>query len=153
MGQDARPFIKQLNELIGLDLDAVHAYSAAIHRLTSPTLRDQLGACRDEHRRHVRDLSDLVVTMGGSPRTRPHVRGVLYEALTAVSSMLGDDAGLRALRATEEATTHAYRTALDDLWPQRARSILERLYEDERRHLGMVLDAVRDHSAVPADHM
>ena len=68
-----------LNGLIKLDFDAIEAYEAALRRLDGEIVRTCLVAFLDDHRRHTRDLSELVRQFGGTPATVPGLMRVLIE--------------------------------------------------------------------------
>ncbi len=133
--------IDKLNDMIALDIDAVHAYEAAIKRLEAIELRQQLRQFQADHERHVSALSAVVVKLGGTPRARGDVMGVLRQGFTAVTAMMGDESALRAMRGNEEMLARAYRAALDALWPDEVKTLLEQSYADEERHLAFVTEA------------
>lgn len=125
--------IALLAELIERDRRAVLAYDEAIARLEDPTASTRLRQLRAEHLRHVRELSECVVELGGEPpRTRPG--GPCAEAIGDARTTR---AILRAMHECEESTREAYREALRSraaAGSPRVREILERCLEDERRH-------------------
>jgi len=134
----------KLNDLIALDLDAVHAYEAAIKRLEAVDLRTQLRQFQMDHERHIHELSAVVMRLGGKPRTKPDVKGFFIQGFTAMNAMMGDAGALRAMKGNEELTTKTYRNALDNVvWPDDIRALIVRNYEDEQRHLQFVLEALK----------
>lgn len=124
--------IALLAELIERDRQAVLAYDEAIGRLEDPTASTRLRELRAEHERHVRELSECVVELGGAP-PRPAPDGPCAARLGDATSTR---AILRAMHACEESTREAYRQALRSgaAASPRVREILERCLEDERRH-------------------
>jgi uncharacterized protein (TIGR02284 family) len=131
----------KLNDLIRLDLDAMGAYEAAIASCEQAAIKSSLQAFRRDHLRHVRDLSDAVVKMGGEPARHRDLRGILMLGFTKLASR-GDQSALLAMRGTEELTNRVYASALDGELESDARKIVERNYQDEQRHLSWIKDAV-----------
>ena len=62
--RDESARIAALNDLLQLEHDALPAYTLAIAGLRDPTHRARLEAFRDDHRRHVRELSILIRQRG-----------------------------------------------------------------------------------------
>jgi uncharacterized protein (TIGR02284 family) len=146
MAQDINKMIERLNDLIALDHDAVGAYEAAIERIDVTMLRTRLSEFQDDHRRHIRDLSDVVRRLGGQPRQRPDIKGFILKGFTAITSSMGNEAALKAMRGNEKLTNSTYQNALKETWPDDIRAIIERNYGDERRHLAFIEDALRTRS-------
>ncbi|HEX4445400.1 MAG TPA: DUF2383 domain-containing protein, partial [Polyangiaceae bacterium] len=97
-----------LNVLIELDLDAIEAYEAAIARLNDPGDKLQLGRFLEDHRRHVNDLTPLVLEAGGRPATTPDFKRVLTKGRVIVMAIAGDLGVLEAMKSNEETTTRIY---------------------------------------------
>jgi len=132
---DTREVCDKLNDLIKLDVDAVRAYDQALEACTIDEVVARLTDFRADHDRHIRDLSEQVRALGGEPDVRRDWKGFLIEGFTAIAAQ-GDHSALLAMRGNEELTNRTYRSALDmvDLSPE-VRSVLERNYSDEQRHL------------------
>ena len=84
--------LDKLNDLIALDMDAVSSYEAAIARIVALPLKERLLRFQRDHERHVSELTELVRTYEGTPRTHRDMKGYAMQALTAVTSMIGDEA-------------------------------------------------------------
>ena len=136
--------IEKLNHLIQLDHDAVGAYEAAIDRIDVESIRAQLRQFQNDHRRHITDLSAVVVRLGGTPKERPDVKGFVLKGFTAVTSMMGNEAALRAMQGNEKLTNSSYSSALRENWPPDIRSLVEQNYRDEQRHLAYIEDGLRN---------
>src|ERR1041385_2462108 len=134
--------IDKLNDLIALDLDAVNAYESAIKRIKAVDVARQLRQFQLDHERHVTDLTACVLKLGGKARTKPDVKGFFIQGFTAVTSMMGDEAALRAMRGNEQVTTRTYARALESVWPDDVRALIERNLADERRHLAFIEEAL-----------
>jgi uncharacterized protein (TIGR02284 family) len=134
---------EELNELIQLDHDAVGAYTAAIDAVQEITIRGPLTQFRGDHERHIIDLSQLVRALGGKPKERADLKGVARKMMTKIAGVVGAEAVLEAMKSNEEATNKMYEhhAAMD--FPGDVLEVIERNYQDEKRHLAWVLDALR----------
>lgn len=138
MAQDVQKMMDRLNDLIALDYDAVGAYEAAINRIDVAFVKDRLLEFQRDHERHIRELSDVVNRLGGKPRSRPDVKGFILKGFTAATSAMGNEAALQAMRGNEKLTNRTYKNALDEVWPDDIRTLLQRNYTDEQRHLAYI---------------
>ena len=129
----------KLNDLMRLDVDAVHAYDEAIERIEDETVRTRLSEFRDDHQRHVDDLRSAISGMGGEPEeAKKDVKGHLIEGMTKLRSAMGDEQALRAMEQNEEITNRSYRDAMDWDVPSDIRDLLARNYADEQRHIAFI---------------
>jgi uncharacterized protein (TIGR02284 family) len=137
---DSVKLVENLNDLIKLDVDAIHAYDQSIAACTMDELKGRLTEFRADHDRHVRELSDCVRQFGGQPEIRRDLKGFLIGGFTAIVSQ-GDHSALVAMQTNEEVTNSYYRRALEmrDLSPE-VRSLLEKNFADEQRHLQWIKD-------------
>lgn len=140
--EEIRDLAERLGDLVKVDVAAVEACSEAIERIEAEPLRTQLSQFRDDHQRHVRELTQAIQTMGSEvPKQSPDMKGKLIEGMTAMRSAMGDEQALKAMRQNEVVTNHAYEDALQDhTWPGEIQSLLDRGLADERRHLQWVED-------------
>ncbi|MDP2307403.1 MAG: DUF2383 domain-containing protein [Pseudomonadota bacterium] len=136
---DRTEVVDLLNELVHLDIDAVRAYGQAIDNVKDPTARQTLVGFREDHERHVTDLSAMVRNYGGEPAERPDLKGVFLEGMTALRSAMGEGPALRAMRDNERFTNRHYVKALETPGlPDEVRNLIARNREDERRHLAWI---------------
>lgn len=63
-------FLESLEALVQLDHDAVQAYDQAIERIDHIGIASQLTEFRQDHERHITDLSALIQRYGGTPPER-----------------------------------------------------------------------------------
>lgn len=131
----------KLNDLIHLDIDAIHAYRQAIDACTVAEVRDNLTAFMGDHERHVAELQGAVRALGGVPAEGKDLKGFFIEGFTAIASM-GDQSALMAMRANEELTTRRYDAARKAGLTPEALVIVERNYTDEVRHLDWIKAAI-----------
>jgi uncharacterized protein (TIGR02284 family) len=132
---DAVELVEELNRLIHLDYDAVHAYDAAIDRLDDEASRDALTRFRADHARHIDELQRLVRKLGGEPTDRADVKRVLTQGMVVIRGLQGDHGVLTAMKQNEDQTNAAYEraVALEGLTGP-IREVLDRNLVDERRH-------------------
>jgi uncharacterized protein (TIGR02284 family) len=143
---DQKRMIERLNELVALDHDAVGAYEAAIDRINVEPLRLRLREFQGDHRRHIQELSRAVLSLGGTPREKPDLKGFLLKGFTAITSMMGVEAALKAMQGNEKLTNRTYERAMTESWSEDVRVIVERNLRDEQRHLAFIEDTLRTRS-------
>jgi uncharacterized protein (TIGR02284 family) len=140
---DQQRMIERLNDLIALDHDAVGAYEAAINRIDVESLRMSLREFQNDHLRHIQDLSRVVSSLGGTPRQKPDVKGFVLKGFTAITSMMGNEAALKAMQGNEKLTNRTYEHALKEGWTDEVRTVIDRNFRDEQRHLAFIENALR----------
>ncbi len=141
MTKNPEMLAKQLNALIALDFDAVEAYEAAIDRLSEPTDQAKLRQFKGDHERHITDLGPLVLELGGAPVQKADLKKVLAKGKVVLAGIAGDRGVLAAMKSNEETSTKTYRKASgEEGLPSHVRSILERNFADEQRHLAWIED-------------
>jgi uncharacterized protein (TIGR02284 family) len=133
--------IEVMNDMLQLDLDAILAYDEAIHACDVDEIKTRLREFRGDHERHVRDLSLAVRTYGGQPKEKRDIKGFFIQGFTKMMSR-GDRSALMTMRANEELTNRSYAAALKHELPHEVRTLLEQNYNDERRHLQWIKDAI-----------
>lgn len=140
---DRKELAEKLGNLIQLNVDAVHAYEQAIERIDVTLVRERLREFQADHERHIEVLSIHVRQIGEVPPERSRdLKGFLIEGFTAIRSMTGTEGALKAMESNEETTNKHYSEALSCDLPPDSRSIVERNYADERRHLAYVREAL-----------
>jgi uncharacterized protein (TIGR02284 family) len=131
--------IETLNDLIQLDYDAVKAYEQAIERVDDHEVEDALETFLVDHERHITDLSQLIVELGGTAQDLGRdFKGVLLEGFTALRSATGTLGALKAMRTNEKLTNHTYDKALALDLPTHVRAVVAVNLDDERRHLRVI---------------
>jgi rubrerythrin len=128
--------INTLNRLLQLDHDAVEAYEQAIKRLDNAQCRAKLQGFQTDHRRHIDELKACITAYEGRPADHRDLKGYVMTGLTALQSMAGDEAALKAMQANEGGTNDAYEDAADDRrLPDEVQELVARNRNDEARHL------------------
>jgi len=141
----ARKIVDDLISLVHLDIDAIHAYDQAIEKIEIRSIKNQLKIFREDHFRHVNDLSVEVKKMGGTPpEFKKDFKGFVLQGFTALRSVTGTEGALHAMETNEKITNSSYEKALSWDLPQDVRSIVERNREDERRHLEFIRRAIEN---------
>jgi len=136
--------VTKLRELAQLDVDAISLYEEAINRMTVPLISERIAEFRVDHLRHVQDLNDEIVGLGGQPvPPLPDLKGTLLRGFAAVTSMMGTQAAVMAMVANEELTNRTYESALKMDWPPAQRALIEKNALDEKRHLAWLRSAAK----------
>ncbi|HEY2747617.1 MAG TPA: DUF2383 domain-containing protein [Polyangia bacterium] len=135
--------IEELNELIRFDFDAIGAYDSAINDIKEIPVRDPLIRFRGDHERHVQNLSQLVIRLGGKPAAGPDVKGFVRKTMTKVAGLGGTELTLKAMKSNEEVLnkTYAHHLSLD--FPDDIKQVIRGNYADEQRHLAWVEQALQ----------
>lgn len=135
-GRDVSDMVEKLGDLLRLDVDAVNAYNEAIEKIESSELRSSLSEYRDDHQRHVRDLTVSIERLGHqAPEPSGDFKGKLIEGMTKLRSSMGDEQAMKAMHQNEEITNKAYSHAAAEAWPTDILDVVEQGFADERRHL------------------
>lgn len=81
----------------------------------------------------------MVEQLGGTPAKSRDLLGFLIEGFTAVRSITGTEGALKAMRMNEMVTNSTYEKAAgNEIYPARIRTLIERNYRDEKRHLAWI---------------
>ncbi|EWY38421.1 ferritin [Skermanella stibiiresistens SB22] len=139
--------IAELNDLLQLDHDAVGAYTLAIAALRDPGSRDRLIQFREDHERHIADLTALIQARDGVPINLPHFPTGLMKMMVQAGGSAGGLAGgdrsvLMAFVANETQARDKYRRHADAGHPSDVAAVLERGASDEEAHLEWAWDAL-----------
>jgi len=74
---ETNEMIDKLKSLIRLDNDALNSYNKVIEVIDEPALKTEITRFRDDHKRHVSVLSELVKSYGGVTSTQgKDIRGL-----------------------------------------------------------------------------
>jgi uncharacterized protein (TIGR02284 family) len=142
---ESKELVKHLESLAHLDIDAVHAYTSAIDRIDIVEVKQRLTEFRSDHETHISNLSPLIERLGGKVPTRsPDFKGFFIQGFTAIRSMFGNEAALKAMKGNEELTNKTYEKALGVDFPVDILDVVRRNREDERRHLDYINRCIDD---------
>ncbi len=131
---DSKTVIKDLNNLIELDYDAIAAYEAAIERLDNPDYKAKLTEYLGDHKRHTKELGDAVKGEGGTPEESGDAKKILTKGQVVIADLGGDDAILKAMKMNEDQTNSKYEKAVEKDYPEHIHALLQKGLADERRH-------------------
>ncbi|TAK73545.1 MAG: ferritin-like domain-containing protein [Gammaproteobacteria bacterium] len=130
-----------LTDLAQLDIDAVCAYEQALEKIEEKTIYQSIDSFRNDHLRHIDDLSEMIKNYGGTPPERSKdFKGFIIEGFTALRSITGTRGALRAMEFNEKTTNKNYKKALTENadFPPEVIALLQKNYGDEQRHLNYI---------------
>lgn len=131
--------VATLNDLLQLDHDAVQAYTLAMALVSDGTYHQTLAGFRDDHERHVRELSQLIRAHGGTPIQLPHLpTGPFKLAMQGLGAAAGDRGVLLAYKTNEGQVRENYRRESEKAWPPDVQPVLARAAHDEQLHYDWV---------------
>lgn len=135
--------IKELSDLAQLDIDAFHAYSQALKNIDHQTISNQIKDFQNDHMEHINVLSREITKMGGqAPEFSQDFKGYLIEGFTSLRSVTGTEGALKAMKMNETLTNKTYESAVNKEFPAEIKTILEKNYGDEKRHLKYIEDVI-----------
>jgi hypothetical protein len=91
----------------------------------------------------VEELSKVVSALGGEPAASADVKGAARKLLTKAAGLVGEEAVLKAMKSNEEAINKAYDHHAKLDFPEDILALIRGNFEDERRHLAWVIEALR----------
>lgn len=151
MALDTNQITKRLKKLMQLDVDAVRAYEQALKHIDDPKIHAAIASFRDDHQRHIGDLSGAISSLGEQPPSlSPDVKGVFLEGFTALRSVTGQQGALKAMKGNEKLTNRSYAEALKEALPADIEAVVRRNYEDEQRHLSYIERALGEEPTTEA---
>lgn len=141
---ERKDMVKQLQDLIQLDIDAWFAYGQAIEEIKEPQIKEQLQKFRGDHERHAKTLSAKLQGMGGTaPEFRRDFKGFLIEGFTAVRSMTGTKGALNAMETNEKLTNRNYEKQAGMDYPPDLKPLIKEFLGDEQKHLKYVQEMLQ----------
>ncbi len=141
---DTKQILEHLNDLCQTDIDAVATYDQAIQNTSDPNVRNHLEKFKQDHERHVTELSNHIKKHGGHPPSqKTGFTGFFKQGFTAIRAAIGNEGALQAMRSNEKTTNEAYAKATEWEVPDDIKQLIEKNYEDEQRHLEYIEEALR----------
>lgn len=128
-------FPEILQDLIELEYDALEAYNTAIDRISEKAYKDKLEEFREDHKNHIKELTDIIGQYGVDVPEGPSMKQWLTSGKVILANLVGDLAILRAMNSNEKDTNTAYER-VNGLKDKAAGAVdfLKRAYNDEKRH-------------------
>ncbi|WP_207458144.1 ferritin-like domain-containing protein [Azospirillum sp. SYSU D00513] len=134
-GGDTAALHAELTDLLQLEHDALPAYSVAISGLRTPEFREALTSFREDHERHVRELTALIRDLNGMPIAMPHLPTGLFKLAVQTAGLPGGErAVLLAFLSNEWQSKEKYARHAARPHPPEVAALLNRCAEDEARH-------------------
>jgi bacterioferritin (cytochrome b1) len=140
----AEDVLDTLNDLLQLNHDAIGAYDIAIEKLEDRDHASQISGFKLDHERHIRELNDAILGLGGSPRNEPHKTSALKEAMQNLGAMAGDRGALLAWRANELQVRTKYDKYASKAvhWSNDVKRLIDQQALDEERHYRWVAETL-----------
>jgi uncharacterized protein (TIGR02284 family) len=138
--------IEVLSDLVQLDVDATYAYEQALKQIDDKKIYADIEGFRDDHLRHIDELSALIKELGGTPPDKSRdLKGFVIEGFTALRSVTGTKGALSAMEGNEKLTNKNYQSAIDDNpdFSTRVMNLLKKNYGDEQRHLHYIQSTLK----------
>ena len=126
--------VSELNDLLQLDYDAVAAYAIALKELNEPAYQDAVRRFKDDHERHIDELTALVRKYGGVPLPVSHTAGAFKLAVQGAAAGADDAGVIHTFKAHEVQSRDRYRRAVSRQHPVDVQDVLIRAARDEQRH-------------------
>lgn len=142
---DDKEIAKKLSSLVQLDIDAVYAYKEAIEKIDEPQVREHLTMYRQDHERHISELSVEIRRFGETPpEFSLDFKGYLIKGFTSLRSATGTKGALKAMHTNEKLTNKEYEAAKYWDLPPDLKQMIALAREDERRHLEYIERALEE---------
>ncbi len=136
-----------INDLIQVDIDASFAYKEAIKSIEEEDIREQLISFKNDHERHIENLSFLLKKAGGEPiQYSQDLKGYVIQSMTWLRSITGTEGALKAMASNEKITNDKYHSASlysEGLSAELQKQILKN-YEDEKRHMQYITQKIEE---------
>ncbi len=130
-----------LASLARLEMDAALAYDEAIAAIPDLGLKDALTEFRMHHQRHMLELWRAIQERGAVP-PEFELHRFTTEGFVAISPQAGTEAALRTLQHNERTLQRTYRAWVERPLPEDVLSLIRRVGDDEKHHLGFVQRSV-----------
>lgn len=141
LGETSAEVLDGLNDLLQLDHDAIGAYEIAMEKLEDRDAAAMIAGFRRDHERHVRNLNEAILRLGGTPNDEPHATAPLKMALQSLGGVGGDKGLLMAWRTNELQVRTKYDSyaSLANRWPADIKRLIDENALDEERHYQWVV--------------
>jgi rubrerythrin len=142
--------VADLNDLLQLEHDAVQGYNLAIGQIEDAAHLRTLEGFRDDHQRHIEEISRLIRERNSLPVQLPHLpTGPMKAAMQALATPGGDREVLMAFKTNEGQVRDRYRDLVAKPYPAEVLDVLRRASEDEEVHYTWVLETLELMGAGP----
>ena len=142
---DNKEIARELKSLCKIDIDAFFAYTETFRHIDAPDAKKNVERFRDDHERHIKDLSDEIRSLGEEPpKFSRDFKGYVLDVFTKVRSLTGTEGSMKALRSGEETTNKKYGEAVKLGFPDRILTLINRNFKDEQGHLSYIEQAIKN---------
>ena len=132
---DNKKIIDELTSLLQLDHDAASAYDAAIDKFGEGDIKEHLKQFRDDHNRHVIELSNTIDSLGvKAPVPELVITDAIANGILSLQNEKNKQAVLDTLYMVEQITNKSYGDAMNQQFPEQLKNLLQRNLSDEQRH-------------------
>ncbi len=128
--------IKELKELVQVDIDTVHTYNRVLDEISDEIVRSRLTAFRDNHIDHIAVISEEIRSLEGDPpKLTKDFKGYVIEAFAALRKAVGMKSALKALKTAENITCRYYGRMVSEETPSTLKDRLRKQFSDKKNHL------------------
>lgn len=138
---DNNDVIAILNELIETSKDGEEGFRTSAKNADDAKLKDFFLRRSKEVSASVRELQDMVLSLGGEPVNSTSIGGLLHRRWIDIKTALTSNDNLAVLNETErgeDAALAAYRKALEEELPADIRAVILRQIEGVKRNHNLV---------------
>ena len=133
---DTNTLIKELKELVQVDIDTVHTYDRVLDEISDEIIRSRLTAFRDSHINHLADISEEILSLGGEPpKLTKDFKGYVIEAFAVLRTAVGMKSALKALKTAENIACRYYGEIVSKETPSALKDRLRKQFSDKKIHL------------------
>ena len=127
---------KMVENFILLEHDAIAAYETTIEKLENPAHKAKIEEFRQDHLRHLSELTALAGRVGANVPGEGDMKELLTTGKIKLADMVGGDGAiLKAMATNEVDTITAYEHAVDNAAvPAADKDLFQRGLADERKH-------------------
>ncbi len=134
---------KLIENFILLERDAIAAYDVTIERLENVEARARITEFRQDHHRHLEELTKAAAENGANVPTEGDMKEMLTTGKVKLADMMGGDGAiLKAMSTNENDTIAAYRNGTQNAdVPASLKPLMTAALADEERHKAWMDDA------------
>jgi len=138
---DSDSVVRQLNSLLRGEISAAETYRMAIDKVSQSERKQDAGLLhqlQEDHGRAAQAMRDRIQELGGEASDASGAWGVWSKMVQGTADMLGESAGLKALKEGEEHGLKDYEAALGDVDPASRQLIQNQFIPAQQRHISLL---------------
>lgn len=140
---DKQRAIEALNELLKGEYMARNIYDNTKNIQEDEQVLNMLGKFQEDHDRHIEQLRQRIIELGGEPLTGPGMAGTMTNLSAMYNSLLGPKSLMKQVYQGEEMGVHAYEDRLDGL-DDISQALVKQIMDEDHEHLKF-FEARMDH--------